>query len=326
MRSERGFALIQVLLVFAILAVVVSRMQYEQRIQIERAYQSLFLSQAQSYIDSSEAIARVGLKLDLEQTSKDHFYQDWNQPIGPLPLEEGLISLELNDLQGRFNVNWLHPDSGYRQGAREGFKRLLIELGEDSAIADELYNWFDEDSGAEFNYGDLMPSYTPSFHPMADVSELRLLKSVDREVYEKLAPFVAALPARSALNINTATPQVFMTVANFLSLDDANGFVDARGEEGYNAVEDLTNQALFQEAEEELLITNLSVRSYWFDLFTEVRVGTRSLTQQSRLFRDELEGVLVTQRSQASSESNRAAGDPIKNEDDEGIDDIPSGF
>lgn len=326
MATERGFALIQVLLVFAILAVVVSRLQYEQRIQIERAYQSLFLSQSQSYIDSAEAIARVGLKLDLEQTQIDHFYQDWNQPIGPLPLEEGMISLEMNDLQGRFNLNWLHEDSGFRDGARDGLKRLLIELGEDSAIADELYNWFDENSGAEFNYGDLVPSYTPSFHPMADVTELRLLKSVDREVYANLAPYISALPAKSALNINTATPQVLMSLANFIGLDDAQGFVDQRGESGYDSVEDLTNQALFQEAEEPMLIDNLGVRSYWFDLFTEVSVGDRSLTQQSRLFRDELEGVMVTLRSQATNESNRAAGDPIKSETNDSNGSLPVGF
>ena len=326
MATERGFALIQVLLVFAILAVVVTRLQYEQRIQIERAYQSLFLSQSQSYIDSAEAIARVGLKLDLEQTQKDHFYQEWNQPIGPLPLEEGIISLEMNDLQGRFNLNWLHPDSGYREGARDGFKRLLIELGEDSAIADELFNWFDEDSGAEFNYGDLMPSYTPSFHPMADVTELRLLKLVDREVYANLAPYISALPARSTLNINTATPQVLMTLASYVGLEDAQGFVDARGENGFDSVDDLTNHPLFQEAEEAMLIDNLGIRSYWFDLFTEVSVGERSLTQQSRLFRDELEGVLVTQRSQATNTSNRAAGDPIKSEGNDNTGSLPVGF
>ncbi|MHA7878262.1 MAG: type II secretion system minor pseudopilin GspK [Saccharospirillum sp.] len=316
MSRESGFALIQVLLVFAILAVVVSRLQYEQRIQVERAYQSLFISQSQSYIDSAEAIARVGLTLDLEQTQTDHFYQDWNQPIGPLPLEEGLISLELNDLQGRFNLNWLHPESGFRDGARDGLKRLLIELGLDSALADELYNWFDEDSGAEFNYGDQVPGYTPSFQPMADVSELRLLKSADNAVLDTLRPYISALPADSALNINTAAPEVLMTLASFIGLDDARGFVDDRGEAGYDSVEALTGQPLFQEAEAPMLIDNLDIRSYWFDLFTEVQVGERNLTQHSRLFRDTLEGVLVTQRSQAQATPNRAAGDPINNEDD----------
>ncbi|MEX2320915.1 MAG: hypothetical protein WD668_06150, partial [Saccharospirillum sp.] len=77
MKAERGFALIQVLLVFAMLAIIVARLQYEQRIQIERTYQSLFLSQAQAYIDSAEDIARVGLVLDVKDNETDHLGELW---------------------------------------------------------------------------------------------------------------------------------------------------------------------------------------------------------------------------------------------------------
>lgn len=309
-RTEGGFALLQVLLVFAMLAVIVSQLQYAQRIQIERAYQSLFLGQAQAYIDSAEAIAQVGLKLDLDNTSKDTFGEAWNQPIGPLPLDEGSIALDLNDLQGRFNINWLHPDSGNAPAAMESMKRLLLELGLGADIAEELKKWFDKDSGAEFDYLDMEPSYTPSFQLMADITELRLLKSVDREAFAVLAPYVSALPADAPLNINTASQPVMMALVSYIGQAEAQQLIDARPEEGYDSVDALTNQALFQQNDAPLLLKNLSVVSYWFDLYSEVTLDDRTLIQRSRLYRDKDTGVVITQRSQSATEPNSAPEDP----------------
>lgn len=312
MKTERGFALLQVLLVFALLAIIVARLQYEQRIQIERAYQSLFLSQAQAYIDSAEDIARVGLALDRQDNETDHLKEVWNQPAVSFPVDQGAISLEMNDLQGRFNLNALHPDAANPKGGEAGLKRLLLTLGLDERIADELTDWFDSDSGAEFNYSDQQPAYTPSFQPMADSSELLLLKSVDREALVTLAPFVAALPPQTALNINTAPAEVLMTIAPFLSESDVDTFVEERDQGHYESVDDLLNQPVFQVEEDEepvpLLNENLAVASDWFTLFTEVTLDGRTLTQSSHLLRDG-EGVRVVLRSRADTEANRTPGD-----------------
>lgn len=308
-RAEHGFALIQVLLVFAMLAIIVSKLQYEQRIQIGRAYQSLFLSQAQAYIDSFEAIAQAGLKVDLENSDNDHFKEEWNEPIGPVPIDEWMLYIDVNDLQGRFNLNWLHPASGKAVQATESFKRVLLELGLSGDIADELKKWFDEDSGAEFDYLDLETSYTPSFQPMADITELRLLKSVDREVFATLAPYVSALPVDSPLNINTASEPVMMALATYIGQSDAEQLISGRDKEGYKTVQDMTNRTLFQENDDPLLIDNLTVVSHWFDLHSEITLEDRTLVQQSRLYRDKDQGVIVTQRTQAVTEPNIAPED-----------------
>lgn len=317
MKTERGFALIQVLLVFAMLAIIVARLQYEQKIQIERAYQSLFLSQAQAYIDSAEDIARVGLALDRKDNETDHLGELWNQPAVSFPVEQGVISLEMNDLQGRFNLNSLHPGAANPEGAQTGLKRLLLTLGLDESIAGELSDWFDSDSGAEFNYSDQEPPYTPSFQPMADTTELLLLKSVDRDVLAALQPFVAALPPQTELNINTAPAEVLMTIAPYLSEGDVDTFVQERTEEPYESVDDLLNQAVFQVEEDEqpvpLLNDQLTVASDWFTLFAEVTLDGRTLTQSSQLLRDD-DTARVVLRSQASTEANRTPGDTTKDD------------
>lgn len=317
MRNERGFALLQVLLVFAMLAVIVSQLQYAQRVQIERAYQSLFLSQAQAYVDSAESLVQVVLKLDGNLSDTDHFGEQWNQPVGPVPLDDVMIAVDVNDLQGRFNVNWLHPESGRAPAATESLKRLLLELELDPAIAGELNKWFNADSGAEFDYLDMEPGYTPSFQPMADVTELRLLKSLDREGFAELAPYVSALPVDTPLNINTASTPVMMALASYIGRSEAEQLISGRGEDGYASVDAMTSAALFQDKDAPLLLDNLSVESHWFDLYSQVAMDDRSLTQQSRLYRDTQNDVIVTQRSRSATDANRAP-------EDTSIDDTPN--
>jgi len=317
MKTERGFALLQVLLVFAILAIIVTQLQYEQRIQIERAYQSLFLSQAQAYIDSAEEIAQVGLVLDKRDNDTDHLGELWNQPALSFPVDSGLIALEMNDLQGRFNVNALYPSAANPGGAKTALKRLLLTLQLDDTIADELGDWFDEDSGAEFDYGDQDPPYTPSFKPMADSSELLLLKSVDRETLSVLQPYVATLPLQAELNINTAPAEVLMTIAPFLSEADVQSFIQQRNEAAFTSVDDFLNQAVFQSQEEDeaipLFNDRLTVSSAWFSLFTEVTLGDRTLTQSSHILREN-DQARIALRSQAETEANRTPGDTTKDD------------
>ncbi|MFG1496451.1 type II secretion system minor pseudopilin GspK [Saccharospirillum sp. HFRX-1] len=301
---ERGFALIQVLLVFALLAVIVARLQYQQRVQLERAFQGQSMSQVQTCIDSAEAVAKVGLRLEAQQEAPEQLKQlmdeNGNLYLPAFPLGECQMTVSRYDLQGRFNVNWLHPAAVNPDGAAEGFKRLLLELDLNEGIADELQQWFDSDSGAEFNYIDQEPSYRPSFMPMADISELHLLKAVSSDDYKVLAPYVSALRPDEPLNINVASREVLMSLAPFISREEADGLIEQRGD-GFDRVDDLLNLPLFQENDDTPLYNEqLSVTSNWFDLSVEARYQTVELRQISRLYRTEGDNqVIVNLRTQA---------------------------
>lgn len=194
-QKQQGYVLLQVMFVFAILMVIVAQVQYQQRIQVERTRHALFLSQAQAYAESAEAIAEVGLSLDAQSSETDHLYELWNSTEAMFPLDEGgFVRVDINDLQGRFNLNWLSMDNEYRSGALAAFDKLLALIGADAAIAQELYQWFDADTGADYYYADEQPSYAPSYTAMADVTELLLLKAVDNEQFDLLAPWVSTLP------------------------------------------------------------------------------------------------------------------------------------
>lgn len=316
---NKGFALLQVLIVFAILSAIAASMLYEQRIQIERASQNLFLSQSAAYFDSTEALAKVILKLDQELTDIDHLSEQWNLIQGEIPLAmilqtnvEGTISAEINDLQGRFNINWLSLSHENRQQSLVAFKRLLTLIELDIVIADELYNWFDESSGAEYEYLQNQPSYMPSFAAMSDVSELLLLNSVDSNALETLRPYVSALPWYTELNLNTAPVEVIQTIADYIDEPTALGLVDERAEEGITSPDVLLSYPVFQQNEgRPLLLNALTVSSHWFELFVETRIDNRALRQASLLQRTEAD-VEIVGRNRSAMAANRVPGDEVK--------------
>lgn len=311
---QQGYVLLQVMFVFAILVVIITQVQYSQRIQIERTSYSLFLSQAQAYSESAEAIAEVGLTLDTQNSENDHLYELWNTSEGVFPLDDGgLIELELNDLQGRFNLNWLSKDNANRESALKAFQQLLLLIESKSEIATELNQWFDAESGIDYFYSDELPSYAPSYTAMADTSELMLLKSVSFEDYDKLKPYVSALPADSPLNINTAPQELLQIIANNLSEEWASDAVSQRGETGYSSVTDLINQEIFKtSAEAGQYLENLSVTSNWFELYTAVTLGDKTLRQRTIIYRNDNGGTNITLRDRSALAPNRIPGDPVK--------------
>ncbi|PTY36613.1 hypothetical protein BGP77_04775 [Saccharospirillum sp. MSK14-1] len=300
---ERGFALIQVLLVFALLAVIVARLQYQQVVQRERASLGLSLSQVQTCLDSTETLAQTALRLEAQlsdaQPLSAMMDDKGNATLG-FPLNNCELTVVLSDLQGRFNLNWLHPSAANPEAAAAGFKRLLLQLELDEGIADELLTWFDSDRGGEFNYIDQQPSYRPSFLPMADVGELYLLKAITPEAFDALAPYVSTLRPDEPLNINTATAEVLMTLAPFISREEADALTEQRRDHDFERVDELLNQSLFQENDDKPLYNEqLSVTSDWYDLYVRAIYQELDVRQVSRLYRSENNAVIVNFRTQA---------------------------
>ncbi|TXR53502.1 type II secretion system minor pseudopilin GspK [Reinekea thalattae] len=315
MRTKQGgFVLIQVMLVFAILIIVAAKMQYEQRIQIERVSQQLFVSQAQSYIESAEDVAMVGLYVDSQYSTTDHLYELWNTTNSIFPPSPGwLLSSQLHDLQGRFNVNWLAQSSPDRDSSLKALQRLLLLLELEEDIAEELYNWFSSESDSSLSYAYEQPAYAASKREMADLSELLLLKAVSFDGYQTLTPYLSALPADSSLNINTAPALVIQSIAAFIDESSAEGLVESRGEEGFSSVDDFLSASIFrQNNDTSKYLNQLSVSSSWFELYSEASYGSRLLNCTTLLYRDNDSGqATVFGRNQSLNEPNPIADDPV---------------
>ena len=255
MRRQQGVALITVLLVVAIVTVVTAGIIARQQLSIRSSANQLTARQAWHYALGGEALAQAMLQRDMQQTggnqgqAVDHLREPWARKIAPFTLEQGRISLSIEDLAGRFNLNSVVVNQQVNQSAVQRFRRLLVSLDIEPLLAERLIDWIDENqdvsgaNGAEDNqYLLLEPPYRAANRPLQDVSELRLLLDLSERDYQRLLPYVSALPAQTPLNINTASALVLATLADNLSPQAAQQLVLARGAEGYRQLADFTRQ------------------------------------------------------------------------------------
>ncbi len=314
MRRERGVALITVLLVVAIVTVVSAAMVARQQLSIRASSNQLQARQAWHYALGGEALAQAILARDLragttgepgasgEAAAVDHLLEPWAQPLPAFEIDQGEILVRIEDLAGRFNLNDLLRDQQPNPAAVEQFRRLLLRLQISAPYAERLLDWLDPDQqpsgeyGAEDNaYLGLDTPYRSAGRRLHDLSELRLLLDMREEDFQRLAPYVVALPPNVPLNVNTASAMVLSSLSDNLSLGAAESLVELRRAAPFrNSAAFLAQPAL---AGTTLQGTALAVGSQFFQATSEVRLGDRRLALVSLLQRGQDGSVRVLVRN-----------------------------
>lgn len=304
-RRQRGAALITALLIVTIAVSVSAALVARQEVDMRRSGNLLHEGQATLYWRGVENWAAQILGRDAEETGFDHPGEIWGQTPPAMPVEGGSIEGRLLDMHAYFNLNSLLDSDGEpNEAAVALFQRLLInlELSDDIAIA--VLDWLDSDQqqrfpgGAEDGHylGQARP-YRAANRPMHSVSELRLVAGVNREAWQALRPHVAALPDNTAINVNSAGPELLAALADGLDPGQFERLVEQREDQAYESVRDfLAHQAFAgQEIDTELLTVN----SNYFMLHARITVGQ---------FRNELYSLLHRQQNGRTSVVSRRRG------------------
>jgi len=225
-------------------AILVSQSTWARRAQLDSDH-----AQAQALVQAGSDWARAVLSDDRRASAVDHLGEPWALRLPPIPVQDGELVGFIDDQQGAFNLNNLAADGKLdaRQLAR--FRRLLEILALPAGLADALADWIDADNepqpqnGAEDAYYlALSPPYRAANRPLIEVDELALVRGFDARIRARLAAFVTALPAPSALNVNTASPEVLAAVIDGLDLDAARLLVTRRSAAYYRTPADFLNQ------------------------------------------------------------------------------------
>ena len=261
-QQQQGMVLILAMMVVALVTSLVVATSWQFELSMSRNENRWHGIQARMVLEGGEKlIGKLVLIPDLDDPSDDgnadHLQEIWMAPISR-EIDGGFISVNISDAQARFNINLLalqkvpSPDPAvvalcnrdpelyeckYSVSQRRFIRFLqVIPLNEaplttDQAkeITDALIDWLDVDSipngygGAEQDYySGLEVPIVVSNGPMTSISELSLVKGFTPELYEKLLPYVIALPANgpneALLNINTM-PDLMLRMFNAAALD-----------------------------------------------------------------------------------------------------------
>ncbi|MGB5261124.1 MAG: type II secretion system minor pseudopilin GspK [Gammaproteobacteria bacterium] len=288
---ERGVALITALLVVALATVAAVAMATRLHVDLRRAGNLLHGEQAYAYALAAESWAQVILKRDADDNQVDSMQDDWATSIPPIAVEGGMVSGQVSDLQGRFNVNNLVTDTGkVDQPSLDYFRLLLERLGLEQTLATALLDWIDSDINATFPGGvedeDYLladPPYRAANRRLVDISELRLVQGYTADIIAVLAPHVTAIPEATQININTATLEVLLALNKDLEASAVDDLVEAREQEVYESVDDFLAEDALAGL---VLAVPVSVQSEWFMVLTDVVVGGGRARLQSIVQRE----------------------------------------
>jgi len=205
---QQGVAVVLAMGVVALAAIAAAAMLASQSTWSRHAELSAEHAQAQALVQAGVDWTRALLYDDRRLSSVDHLGEPWAMRLPPVPVDNGELAGQINDQQAAFNLN--NVFSGGKQSPPQvlQLRRLLQILGLPDALAD---------------------AYVATGRPLIDPAELALIPGFDAARRARLRPFVTALPRFTAVNVNTASPEVLAAVIEGLDLDAARELVAQRG-------------------------------------------------------------------------------------------------
>ena len=276
---ERGIAIVLAISVVAMATMVASAIMVSQSTwarQIELTAEHI---QARSVLQAGADWARAVLSDDRRVSNVDHLGEPWALRLPPMQVENGELLGQIEDQQGLFNLNNLVADGKVNAAQLERFRRLLSILGLPVPLAYTLADWIDADGlpqpqgGAEDEYYlALDPPYLTANRPLIDVSELALVAGFDNGVRARLRPYVTALPGNTAVNVNTAPPEVLAAVIEGLDLGNAQAIVGQRERAYFRDVGDFVRR-LPRDAAANAAAAGIGVGSDFFLASLRVSIG-----------------------------------------------------
>lgn len=304
--SERGAALLSVLLMVAVLAVIAATTLDRLTLSSKLAANGNALAQARMFTYAAEAIAAARIEdLVARDAAQTTLEGNWLGKPQSLPIPIGTATATLRDGGNCFNLNSLVTETrGLYLANVTGMTQmtaLMVALGTDEntarTVAAAAADWADSDttpvaSGAEDDsYRSAAIPYLAANRPYAHPSELRSVKGVTPAIYAKLQDWICALPepVLSPINVNTLLPEQASLLSMLfapgqMNLATARSYLAKRPSSGYGslirfwAAPELAALQPTSQVQGQVKLT-----SNYFLLTTQVSFGELTLNGQSMI-------------------------------------------
>jgi general secretion pathway protein K len=313
---QQGMAVIAALLVVAAAAVIATTMldgqtTYTRILQNEKAR-----AQAHWLLMGGMDWARLTLYTDGKRSPTTRPDQLWATPIVDLRISQddqadaALFSGRIDDEQGKYNL-WNLARSGRVDPRQVAVLERLLQALDLQASAAPLIarrialsqalpggadkadsgNATDDRSGAD-NTSAAGVAGSQQSPGLQSLDDLRGIARLDQQAVDRLRCCVTILPARTAVNVNTAPPEVLHALIGPLSLGHAMALVADRERGRYfNDEADFVNRLAIPEIQ--LADDSVETGSQWFGVTGVVRLGSATVAMRALLRRNESQATRV---------------------------------
>ncbi len=316
--AQKGFALLTVLLVVAVVSVLGSNILYKEHLTLKRSTYMLHQSQSLSVLYGLESWVKTGLRLDAENNKLDSLDERWAQPLVAIPFEGGDITGQLEDLLAKINVNnLLEADTEKQKLWRALLERYAINIELKPTFVDSLSDWIDSDDeplpfGAESEtYLLKVPAYRTANQAIVTLSELKNVQGLDAlptKQWDLFKQGITTLPIVTEININTASESVLLALTDWMNREIANAWMQQRKAEPAKSIEGfkvfLAEQTGFtpEEINRDLPDWMITIQSQFFLLKGHIHYGDSNQGFSAIFYRGNDAKVSLLQRWLSASE------------------------
>ncbi len=220
-RSERGVAILAVMLGIALMTLIVVDFAMTSGLGFVSAANQANELRA-GYLARSGINIGLGLlaadarSKEQSQTPAETLNDVWAVPFPPMPLEGGNVSLSIVDEARKINLNSMVQNGAPNVLAIAKVQRLFTILDVNTDLIQGIIDWITptganaSGGGGDF-YMRLIPPYQPRFGPMPTIGDLQMVKGFNEPIFNRVSRFLTVMP-EPAVNANTASPQVIASL------------------------------------------------------------------------------------------------------------------
>lgn len=259
-KRVRGFALLSVLMIVSALSVLVMTHSRESLINLRMMRNFSNAKKAHYW-----AYGAYNLAISILQNDTNNYDGPgdiWYGELPPIPVENAVISIRIEDEKSRFNIAYLVNQFGIEDARRRAMlSRIFNQLALDEDLIAGMIDWQDKDDtpvtgGAESRfYMTLQPPYQVPNERFKSPGEVLLVRGMGRKEYflppsareiytgeglSALKDYITVY-GDGKININTAPPVVLMSLSEDMSKAIASNIVSYREENAFKSIDELKN-------------------------------------------------------------------------------------
>ncbi len=287
--------LLLVLMVVALLSALLSEFAFSTLVDLRLT--ETFRDRTRAYYLAKGGVTVGRMLLQEDRNSYDAYAPEelWSQGVSSYPVGDGWISVDIEDLGGKLNINSLVDSAGINVNSvsKERFYRFFANVGETDpqGLTAALIDWIDKDSdpyvdpvsgatGAEDDYYQQQPvPRRAANRPFFSLDELALVRGFTPELIRRIEPHVTVYGS-TRINVNTASLEVLQAFSEdpVITRGAAEQIIERRRDQPFKTAGELSELNSISGLEN-LLRTDLTVTGRFFRIRSsaEVNDGVRRI-------------------------------------------------